>query len=217
MNLFELVSTKRADEHGILVPVKIIRSRLHPDSIKNIQERANWKCFGINSDNMESDSPATSLGEDIRLKLSRNNNLAVEKTITRSVICRNCQGEHWTKKCPIKPTTVTTQNVVIPPKNENLYVPPKLRGNLGPIEKREGLFTVRVTGLVDNTQEEDVRALFSTCGTIRKVFLSKDQITGYCKGYAFISYMKRSEAESAIKEINLHAYANVILKVAWAQ
>ena len=70
------------------------------------------------------------------------------------------------------------------------YVPPSQRGDKKPGERGESLgsrmqqddqATVRVTNLSEETQESDLRELFSYFGHIKRVFLAKDKITQQSK------------------------------------
>ena len=70
------------------------------------------------------------------------------------------------------------------------YIPPSQRGDKKPGERGESFgsrmqqddqATVRVTNLSEETQESDLRELFSHFGQIKRVFLAKDKITQQSK------------------------------------
>jgi translation initiation factor 3 subunit G len=106
------------------------------------------------------------------------------------------------------------------------YVPPSQRGDKKPGERGESFgsrtqqddqATVRVTNLSEETQESDLRELFGYFGTIRRVFLAKDKITQQSKGFAFISYEIKENAQKAIDSLDGYGYDHLILKVEWAK
>lgn len=108
------------------------------------------------------------------------------------------------------------RSVVSLPKGR--YVPPSLRqkdGATGDDLGRDDT-TIRLTNLPDYCTDRDLRELCGSIGSISRAFLSKDQETGLCKGFAFVTYDIRETAEKAVKLLNGHGYANLILKAEWA-
>lgn len=80
----------------------------------------------------------------------------------------------------------------------------------------EDLPTLRVSNLSDDTKDRDVQELFRSFGAVQRVFLAKNKNTGDSKGYAYVSFYNRSEAEKALKHLNGYGYDNLILQVDWA-
>ena len=76
---------------------------------------------------------------------------------------------------------------------------------------------IRVSNLSENTQETDLQELFKPFGHIARIFLAKDKITGQCKGFAFINYIRKEDAAKAIATLNKYGYDNLILNVEWAK
>ncbi|KAH7650479.1 eukaryotic translation initiation factor [Cryptosporidium bovis] len=78
--------------------------------------------------------------------------------------------------------------------------------------------TVRVANLSEDATEEDLQELFKTAGRVVKVFLAKNKNNSKnTKGFAFITYSRREEAQNAIKKLNRHGYDNLLLNVEWAK
>jgi len=158
------------------------------------------------------------------------------------VKCRLCKEDHWTTMCPykdqLKPLTsglMGEEEEEDGPKKESSgpskalasaggkYVPPSMRegankrGESMNMRTRDETTTVRVTNLSENTKEDDLQSLFHPYGDIVRIYLAKDKVTGVSKGFAFINYKRREEAESAIRSLDGHGYDHLILNVEWAK
>ncbi|CAJ1329109.1 unnamed protein product [Effrenium voratum] len=107
------------------------------------------------------------------------------------------------------------------------YVPPSLRGAQAGDSKGKGKgkggdsgqqdATLRVFNLSDDVKEGDLQDLFGQCGRLQRVFLAKDMTTFQSKGFAFITYYNKEDAQRAIDRLNGHGYDNLIMKVEWAK
>lgn len=108
------------------------------------------------------------------------------------------------------------------------YVPPSLRhgtdagsGKKGEMMSHsrndEEQAAVRVTNLSEDARESDLRELFGRFGQIQRVFLAKDRKTQQSKGFAFIHFTNKEDAQSAIANLNGFGYDHLILKVEWAK
>jgi len=168
---------------------------------------------------------------------------AVKKQLEgKKITCRICKGGHFTSKCPYKDTlgalgvggTDTPEDGTGTPQNEpaapaqtgGKYIPPSLRAGAGrgagesmnrPGGNRDDLPTLRVTNVSEDTDENDLRELFSAFGRVARVFIGKDRDTGIGKGYAFVSFEDRAVAEKAMQKTDGRGYDNLILSVQWSQ
>lgn len=108
------------------------------------------------------------------------------------------------------------------------YVPPSMRAGAenrrgetmyGKGGNRDDLPTLRITNLSEETAEPDLWDLFgrfkNTYGRIHRIFVGKDQETGLCKGFAFVSFEDKRDAERAMEKINGLPYDHLILACAW--
>ncbi|CAF2966047.1 unnamed protein product [Rotaria sp. Silwood2] len=77
--------------------------------------------------------------------------------------------------------------------------------------------TVRVTNLPEETQEQDLRDLFTPFGSVSRVFLAKDKTNNTSKGFAFITFNEKKDAQKAIECVSGFGYDHLILKVEWAK
>lgn len=106
--------------------------------------------------------------------------------------------------------------------NGGKYVPVHMRaGTKGAGESmnnrnRDDLPTLRVTNLSEDAQDGDLWELFGRFGKINRIYLGKDQDTGLCKGFAFVSFESKAEAEKAMSKINGLPYDHLILACAWS-
>ncbi|KAJ1819183.1 translation initiation factor eIF3 subunit g [Coemansia sp. RSA 2671] len=161
------------------------------------------------------------------------------------ILCRVCRGEHFTAKCPYKDTMTSAEDILgggaaAPAAEEakaggpNAYVPPHMRagakafgaggrtaGSLGAGDargdgRRDENPTIRITNLSEDTLEADVNQLCRPFGPLARVFVATDRSTGYCKGFAFVSYYDHESAEKAIAKLNGHGFDNLILSADWA-
>jgi len=154
--------------------------------------------------------------------------------------CRICGGEHWTSKCPYKDTMAPEgeNGAGLVPGDEEpaaegpgglglaggSYVPPHLRGKGGSGERmgggkydRDDLATLRVTNLSEGADEMELKELFGRWGSVTRVFLAKDRETGRAKGFAFVSYADRLQAERACEKMDGFGYLHLILRVEFAK
>jgi len=77
--------------------------------------------------------------------------------------------------------------------------------------------SLRITNLSEDVKEGDLQDLFSQFGRLQRVYLAKDMTTLLSKGFAFITYYTRGDAQKAIDKLNGHGYDNLIIGVQWAK
>lgn len=107
-------------------------------------------------------------------------------------------------------------------KGPSKYIAPHLRQGASavgesPREKRDDSATLRVTNLSEDVTENDIYELFRRFGQISRVYLARDRETGQCKGFAFVSFGMKEEAERAQQAVNGLGYDNLILRVEFAR
>merc|ERR1712167_478854 len=100
------------------------------------------------------------------------------------------------------------------------YLPPSVRPDqtgrpLGHRQDEE--VALRVSNLSDDVTEGGLRELFGSFGRLQRVYVGRDSETQRCKGWAFVNFNTKGEAENALKALDGHGYDNLILKVTWAQ
>lgn len=152
-------------------------------------------------------------------------------------------GDHWTLKCPYKDTPVDELPKDLGKKDaesaapaeassgsaldrafgSGKYVPPSMRGGAsgasgaGEQNDDKDNATLRVTNISLDTREEDLKELFRAFGPVSRVYLAKDRETFQSRGFAFVSFHHREDAERALQKLNGHGYDHLILKLEWAK
>jgi translation initiation factor 3 subunit G len=155
---------------------------------------------------------------------------------TSLIVCRICgkKGDHWTSKCPYKDLAAAkgmatgekleeesaSGDVRMAPK-AGAYVAPGMRGGAGEkmgdsMRRPRDENSVRVTNLSEDTREHDLNELFRQFGQISRTFIAYDRETGESRGFAFINFINREDAQKAINALDGHGYDNLILRVEWA-
>jgi translation initiation factor 3 subunit G len=75
---------------------------------------------------------------------------------------------------------------------------------------RDDMPTLRVTNVSEDASEDDMRDLFARFGRVARVFIGKDHETGIGKGYAFVSFDDRAEAQRAMEKMNGFGMCTVV-------
>lgn len=152
------------------------------------------------------------------------------------VKCRFCQENHFSAKCPYKDIGLVpldnapriSDDMLGEGKKDSdtkpgIFVPPALRGGNRRGEtmmsqpNRKDDATIRVSNLPESMTETDMQELCSHFGKIERIFLAKDRTTGVCKGFAFVTYARREDAQRALVALNGYGYDHLILNVEWSQ
>uniref|UniRef100_A0A2P2NFH5 Eukaryotic translation initiation factor 3 subunit G n=1 Tax=Rhizophora mucronata TaxID=61149 RepID=A0A2P2NFH5_RHIMU len=150
------------------------------------------------------------------------------------MVCRTCgkKGDHWTSRCPYKDLAPPTEAFVDKPAvsetsaavsgaSKSTYVPPGMRagaerGAGADMRRRNDENSVRVTNLSEDTREPDLHDLFRPFGPVSRVYVAIDQKTGTSRGFGFVNFVSKEDAQRAINKLNGYGYDNLILKVEWA-
>ncbi|PIO76551.1 hypothetical protein TELCIR_01380 [Teladorsagia circumcincta] len=97
------------------------------------------------------------------------------------------------------------------------YIAPGMRGDARQVDRRSDENTCRVTNLPQEMEEAELRELFAAIGRVVRVFIARDKITNQPKGFAFVTYEMREDAERAIAKLNGIRKHHMVLKVEWTR
>jgi len=182
--------------------------------------------------------PSTTIpGDEVFLETTRISKSGPKKTeedyITPNLLCRTCGavGDHWTHRCPFKNAIVPKQSLKDASQGSepgNKYVIPSLRSGGGTStggttdtgrsgHRRGDENTLRVTNISEETTDGDLSELFRPFGPISRIFLARDRHSNLSKGFAFINFVHRDDAEKALAKLNGYGYHHLILHVEWAK
>ncbi|XVF05446.1 hypothetical protein REPUB_Repub05bG0173100 [Reevesia pubescens] len=204
-------------------------------------ERRSWLKFG-DAVNEDVNSRLTMVStEEIFLERPRAPGSKVEETKVAGdplaqlgkggavlMVCRTCRkkGDHWTSRCPYKDLAPPTEGFVDKPataaagSGKSTYVPPGMRAGAErsrtDMRRRNDENSVRVTNLSEDTREPDLLELFRSFGAVSRVHVAFDQKTGMSRGFGFVNFVNKEDAQKAINKLNGYGYDNLILRVEWA-
>ena len=157
---------------------------------------------------------------------------------TSLLVCRICgkKGDHWTTKCPYK--DLASMNTLglgdsKPPGDDDGpsgkgpgkggYVPPSMRAGASSgasmgesMNRRREENSVRVSNLSEDTREQDLQELFRPFGPVTRIYVAFNRETGESRGFAFVNFVNRDDAQRAINKLDGYGYDNLILRVEWA-
>jgi len=103
------------------------------------------------------------------------------------------------------------------------YVAPHKRSEKGSgggptsLEGTDYTSTIRVTNLSEETTENDLQDMFRKFGHVQRVYLVKDKLTNQSRGFAFITFTLRKDAQKAMEEMNGQGWDYLILSIEWAK
>jgi translation initiation factor 3 subunit G len=111
---FKIITDYKTNDQGQTIKVTQKVKEVKVQVSAGVAERQKWKKFGDCAGLPAGpDSNSTTVGEPVYLKLSSNakdidaeEDEKLKKTLQEKskILCRNCNGPHWTTKCPYQNT-----------------------------------------------------------------------------------------------------------------
>lgn len=103
------------------------------------------------------------------------------------------------------------------PTSTKKYIPPHARLAAGSQHHQGSEKTaLRVSNLSNSVTESDLHELFSYFGRISRVYIPKDKETMQSRGFGFVTYCSKADAERTLKELQGYGYDYRILHLEWA-
>ena len=220
-----------------------IRMRLVTETVEpDVAHRRTWKKFGLSAnDGPGPNVSSTIIGEPVFLNLSMDIDFdkqevsptQVQAAEAKTIKCKFCDGPHFSMKCPYKDTFINESKPVTSSVSESAsastapakYVP-KFKRNMdtpsssfssepvSALDDRDQGLAIRITNLSDVVVESDIRELVAAIGVpVARCNVGRDRFTGRCKGYAFVNFYTKEDAETVMNRLNGFPYGNLILKV----
>lgn len=216
--------------------VKVVRTYKITKHVvsKSVARRKKLPKFGDSINDSEGPNPHTTfVSDDINLQLITNkeeekSSDAVMDPKNQFAKCRYCNEAHFTTNCPFRHTTsyiekiLDTKPATSASANESLsskpgkYIAPFNRvdqKNAGGKGGRDDTTAIRISNLSESTSDADLEDLTSKFGKKSKMYLAKDKNTGLCKGFAYVHFHNKEDAEAAIRTLDGFGYDHLILKV----
>lgn len=170
---------------------------------KGIHERKQWVKFGsaYEGDNSET----TCEGEEV----------FIEKPgeINSAPILPKKMGlkRKWRSKAKKE------NNLEIPKDKSNKYVPRHMRetndsGEINP----EIITNIKVSNLSVEVTDDNLKNIFENICSVKKVYIPKDKNTGKSRGFGFVHFYRRKDAEDAKEKMEGYALHHLILNIDWA-
>ncbi|VDN60538.1 unnamed protein product [Dracunculus medinensis] len=234
--------TDETGKYKVITTFKVITKKVP----RPVAERKKWVKFGAcKNDGPGPHVSTTYVAEEVKMQFIRNRygeqqlDVGEEGPKVNSVMgssfthCRYCKADdHWSVSCPYKSMYAREDTDDTEGKEKDSksgltptagsggkYVAPGMRGDrsAGTGERRSEENTCRVTNLPEECDETELRALFSQAGSVIRVFIAKDKHTNKPKGFAFVTFELRSQAEAAIQKLNGYKLDHLVLKVEWTR
>jgi translation initiation factor 3 subunit G len=184
-------------------------------------------------------SHTTFVSEDINMQLITNKeeektNENVLDSKNQFAKCRFCNGGHFTTNCPYRHTTSYIEKILdtkptpstsaaeASSSKPGKYVPPHIKdqqksGGLGGKGGRDDTLAIRISNLSESTSDADLEELTNKFGKKSKMYLAKDKNTGLCKGFAYVHFHNKEDAQAAIETLDGFGYDHLILKAEWSK
>ena len=124
------------------------------------------------------------------------------------MVCRTCgkKGDHWTSRCPYKDLAPSPDSLMDKPPGSDQVVQSGLaKGAYVPPSMRAGAERPAGSDMRRRNEENSSR-----------VYVAIDQKTGVSRGFGFVNFVNKEDAERAIIKLNGYGYDNLILRVEWA-
>ncbi|MES1920903.1 Eukaryotic translation initiation factor 3 subunit G [Bonamia ostreae] len=119
------------------------------------------------------------------------------------IACANCRGVHFTHQC--------TSN------KKRVFGAERREERPDFFKEEDHSPVIRVNNFPEETTPDDLQTLFRQFGQIKKVKIAFDYKTQKSRGYGFVTFVNRAEAEEAMKVVQNHRYGRMVLNLEWGK
>ncbi|XP_026384881.1 eukaryotic translation initiation factor 3 subunit G-like [Papaver somniferum] len=226
-NSIKKVISYKYNEEGLKVKVTTTSrvTRKVIDTRKSVAERRSWPKFGEAADEDDKGYTTksneciflerpTAPGEEPKQKEIEV--MQKETSDGQLMLCRICKkkGDHWTAKCPYKglAPNLADANTTTEESDSKLgskkYVPPRPDA-----KRRDDENSVRVSNLSEDAGNQDLEDLFRRFGPLTRAHVVFDRQTGKSRGFGFVNFVNKEDADRAVAKLNGYGYDSLILEV----
>ena len=152
---------------------------------------------------MEPPSPPQSIIKDSKyvvpsLKLDEN-------TFVEHIICKICEGQHWTRICPNQKEKEREDIAEIKYKEKNEYKPVS--------DKTKNMYKLQISNITKDITEFDLYTIFSNAGKIENITIMKDYNTQQSKGFGYIVFKEENDLNNALRIFNNIGFCYLRIKL----
>jgi len=193
--------------------------------LKCVEERKTWKLFGLSEEDIAANA-GMSESEDCSwehpIEKKQSEKIQAGKKEFEEVKCRYCGGPHFSHACPHKNSDMLSSEEPAKPAERtpssssssekySVQAAVKGRSQSSSFQQQEG-YRVRVSNLVEEAVEDDIRELFGKFGRVTRCYIKK-KYGGGNTGFAFVTFAEEQDALRACEKLNGRAYGHLILSV----
>lgn len=179
-----------------------------------IERQKNWNKFGAALDN----TGVTSLSNELVFMEPppKNNNLVKNTNIFTNfrqdevIICKKCNGPHWTRVCDC---TDSGEKKEENKEEEKKYHKKDEKFKKEKVNNLTKNTVVQVINLGKNVDESDILDLFSQTGFVKRVSIVKDYETQESKGLGYVLFDNETDAKNTVNTFNNRGFNHLILNL----
>ncbi|CAF0727138.1 unnamed protein product [Brachionus calyciflorus] len=112
---------------------------------------------------------------------------------------------------------IPTSNSQLFDHHQNFHQDDSILSNGGEHESNDSRTNLIVNYLPQNMTQDEIKALFSSIGTVESCKLIKDKLTGQSLGYAFVNFQNEEDSDKAVSTLNGMRLQNKTIKVSHAR
>ena len=91
----------------------------------------------------------------------------------------------------------------------------EVKSNLYKVPGRNDDCVIKLSGVAEDVDEQEMRHIFGEYGRIVNFYLPKSRETKQIRGFGFVTFSNREEAEMAMKKLQGYGYRSMIWRLEW--